>query len=61
MVYRFDDVSEINSGGLKVKRKWCMMSYCGVVYRFDDANELNSTGQKVKVKVVHDELMRCGL
>ena len=38
-----------------------MMSYCGVVYRFDDAGELNSTGYKVKVKVVHDELLRCGL
>ena len=32
-----------------------------MVYRFDDVDELNSRGVKVKVKVVYDELLRCGL
>ena len=38
-----------------------MMSYSGVVYTFADAGELNIREKKQKVKVVHDELLRCGL
>ena len=38
-----------------------MINCRGVAYSFDDAGEFNSRGLKVKAKVVHDELLRCGL
>ena len=32
-----------------------------MVYTFYDPGELNNRGENVKVKVVDDELLRCGL